>query len=240
MLEHLTLRDFSGIDRDLPFPELPQLKAVHFYHRRERYRGDTRWGDPDWWESRVPCCITKSLLEKLPSLRTLAHHGDCGRCLPDVFEPVQDVLQALAWVDGEPYYYDHKTPDINCLRRLRHIKIGFYESYFWDGTRPRSLCDGKALPRMESLETVEVIARRRQPSGEGIIIPFRRMVETFSSSKNAGGFKSLRVVDLRSFGLWNFSTAKWKAMKDEFLDTEIREYRELGINLLLPEAAGCS
>ncbi|KAK2059672.1 hypothetical protein LY76DRAFT_615636 [Colletotrichum caudatum] len=227
-LEHLTLRNFEEVDGDLPFPELPRLEAVHFYHCGRRY-------------SQVSHFITKSLLERLPSLRTLACHGDSDPCLPDALEPVRDVLQTLAWVNDRCYLDHGGGPDIACLRRLRHVKTGFFREYLWDGTQRTSLCNEKALARMESLETVEVIA---SPSYlhtlEAITAPFRRIMETFSRSKNAGGFKGLRVVDLRSFESWNFSTAEWKAMGDEFLDTEIREYEQLGVKLLLPEVAGCS
>ncbi|KAK2045752.1 hypothetical protein LZ31DRAFT_593836 [Colletotrichum somersetense] len=200
LLEHLTLRDFREIDGDLPFPELPRLKAVHFYH----------CGSP-YWEA--PCFVTKSLLEKLPSLRTLAHRGDCGPCSPDAFEPVRDVLQTLAWVNDRQYSTHDGSPDITCLRRLRHIKTNFFKNDFGDGLWSMSLCNAKALARMESLETVEVIASLFYLDTHEAITPFRRM---------------------------NFSPAEWKAMKDEFPDTEIWVYKHLGINLLLPDEAGCS
>ncbi|EFQ35737.1 uncharacterized protein GLRG_10892 [Colletotrichum graminicola M1.001] len=217
-LECLTLKDVELPDRD--FPVLPRLKTAHFCH----------------------CSVNFTLGEFLirhPSLRELVNICTFDRTSRNMFEPVRDTLESLVWVASAAHdwnFYDER-PDITYLRQLRHLATRtwiFTHNFDWGATLWEEEED---LVCMESLETVEVITSgfHRGLLRESPPLIFRKIVETLKNAKKKRGFKSLRVVDLRSFEKWQFCSLHWKIMKDGFLDAAMREYKQLGIVLLLPE-----
>ncbi|GKT44615.1 uncharacterized protein ColSpa_04796 [Colletotrichum spaethianum] len=222
LLERLTLRGFRMVDAN--FPTLPQLKEAHFY--------DCSSSDSE--------STTKTLLEKLSSLRTFLNFNTFGKVSHDAFEPVKDTLETLAWVDTAHEYPTALIPNIGCLRKLQHLKTGFLKNQYEAGFRGVLFWNGNCLMEMKPLETVEMVVGEdeqcflRADRKVRLQRVMSRILGTFGAMKMAGGVKGLRVVDMRCFKDWSDDVLLWQMLKVEFMAVTVRRFEKLGVTLLLP------